>query len=222
MHTSRFRVAVLAVLLSMATGCDDEPPLPPPLPPDRNRPPDFAVGQWTTHRLTRADGESSELTYAIVDQERDGVLWIEVETTTARGPVHIQILLDVTGVEWSDPERAHQAEIEAVKVRLPNGRVQTFRGAMLRMTREMYGRWSATMFVGWSDEQREDVTVAAGTFRQTYKRQQDTRFGPWEQGGTVWHHSAVPITGMVKMVSDDGTTMELVDFGMTGAESDFD
>jgi len=64
--------------------------------------------------------------------------------------------------------------------------------------------------------------VPAGTFAATNRVEAEATFLGKTYRSTVWHHSAVPINGMVKSVSDDGKNQTvLLGFGLRGAVSEF-
>jgi hypothetical protein len=78
----------------------------------------------------------------------------------------------------------------------------------------------AQMFaVGLAGMPREDVTVPAGTFKGCYRRTEKTDVGDVHSDTTLWTHPSVPITGLVRSKEKDGTGMELIAYGMTGAKS---
>ena len=60
---------------------------------------------------------------------------------------------------------------------------------------------------------RNDVKVPAGRFARA------VRVANPIDGSPAWFHPEVPITGMVKRNAGDGTTIELVSYGDTGATS---
>lgn len=60
----------------------------------------------------------------------------------------------------------------------------------------------------------EDVTVAAGTFRQTRRLNSE----PSNLRTVLWH-SAAPFSGVIHAVSDDGLSMQLLAFGDTDTVS---
>jgi hypothetical protein len=67
---------------------------------------------------------------------------------------------------------------------------------------------------------KESVTVPAGNFEGCAKVGVQVSILGTTHKSTSWFHPAVPINGSVKGVSDDGKwTVELLDFGATGASS---
>jgi hypothetical protein len=77
------------------------------------------------------------------------------------------------------------------------------------------------LVVSWQGQPQEDAAVAAGTFAACYKMRTDASWGPWHGSTLSWSHPAVPLSGMVKSQSiDSPTTMELVAFGESGAQSE--
>jgi hypothetical protein len=67
---------------------------------------------------------------------------------------------------------------------------------------------------------KETVTVPAGSFEACAKAGVQVSIMGTTQKSTSWFHPAVPISGSVKGASEDGKwTVELLDFGTTGASS---
>ncbi|MEM9187690.1 MAG: hypothetical protein AAGF12_00840 [Myxococcota bacterium] len=239
-----FSCAGFAVVLMVGCGSEDQSaPAPPPVtapeptpevveettpsapsgeasrsfPASTTEPLPMAVGQWSKHRFITADGnEDGELSYKIVG-EQDGAHWIEIEMT---GPATIGFRLLLA---FEDRSRADSAEVREVIVRMPNGQLQRFGGAMLTTMRGQYREWTRGLRMNWEDDApRETVEVPAGRFEGCFKRESDGEFGPLDRGGTTWSHTAVPLTGLIKMEATDGARIELVEFGLEGAESTFD
>jgi len=73
----------------------------------------------------------------------------------------------------------------------------------------------------FDDLPREDVTVPAGTFEGCYKWTQTNTFMGMTTTATIWTHPALPPPSMVKHASKDGTTLELVEYGESGAKPSF-
>jgi hypothetical protein len=187
-----------------------DPSVPTPMP--------LAVGQWTRHRYARPNAEPSEMTYKVVGED-DDAWWIEVDVTTDEGRMTIKMLVAFTDAEDPSSADASSAEVRDVILRAPSGEVQRFEGALLRMTRRMYGQWASSLRTRWEGLEQEDVRVEAGAFRGSFRRMSETEFGPFASGAVMWHHSSVPIMGLVKSRSEDAGELELVAYGLTGAES---
>ena len=64
------------------------------------------------------------------------------------------------------------------------------------------------------------MTVPAGTFAGCDKVDSEMSFGPFDTASTGYAHPAVPINGLVTSSSKD-TKIELLAFGMEGAEPSF-
>jgi hypothetical protein len=176
---------------------------------------DLAVGQWTRHKISENNGRSSMLTYKIVGKEGPAY-WLEVVTGAANAGTVIQILLELK--DRHDPQ---SSQIVAARVKMPNGIVKDVRGPMLDATREGYKKALRQVFVpDLSAMPKETIRVPAGTFEACSRHTEATAFAGIEVSSTLWQHPAVPITALVKSVAEGGaTTIELVDFGLTGAKS---
>ncbi len=167
----------------------------------------LAVGQWTRHRRRDATGAESVLVYRIVAQERNAFV-LDVTEEGGSAPRRFQFLIDAG--ERASPDAAR---LVAIRIQLPNGELRELRGGAAAASGEQHSRSLAAVGLGPIAGQREDVTVTAGTFRGCYRRRVEGSLSGAKTPGTAWNHPAVPITGLVKSVADDGATVELVGSG---------
>ena len=66
------------------------------------------------------------------------------------------------------------------------------------------------------------IKTLAGTFHGTTKASGEVSFLGKKYTSDSWMHPAVPINGMVKSVTaEEGQTIELLDFGLSGAKRSF-
>jgi hypothetical protein len=80
----------------------------------------------------------------------------------------------------------------------------------------------STLGMSWQGLPQEDAAVPTGAFAGCFRARTDATWGPWHSANNSWSHAAVPLSGLVKSVGvDKPTSMELVDFGLTGAASEF-
>jgi hypothetical protein len=187
--------------------------LPPPI---KLEPPSATVGQWALYRTT----EKGEVGYQRVSITTDGCgVWFEIEWTTrahrtiskvcysklpdfntnaATWDNLVQIVVSKTDDEEPMVMDLRKEQNTRVKARLP---LDDFHAYMDN------GRWRH------ADLPREDVAVTAGHFAMAVKAVNHTHTI------TGWFHPGVPITGMVKTQTSEGMTVELVDYGDTGARS---
>jgi hypothetical protein len=177
--------------------------------------PALSVGQWSKYRNTTSDG-TSDVTYKVVAEE-DGGYWLEIVRGAANAGTVLQLLISVKN--RSDP---NSLDVQAARVRMPNGHVRELRGDMLRPTADGYRKALAEIFVpALAGAPQEDVTVSAGTFRGCYKRTQKVERQSKASEQTVWVHTAVPISGIVKSEETDGSAKtELLTWGTSGAKSE--
>jgi hypothetical protein len=185
-------------------------------PASPDKPIEWAAGQWTRHRLTMG-GSDASLTYKIIEQKGDDYRLEVVSEHPAQGKTVLQIELTLKSVR-----DAQNSTIKAAKVKLPNGSVQEFKGALLKTMQGMYKHFLG--FLSLPDlarMPREDVTVQAGHFARCYKNDKPANIPNVPKTGPSWVHFNVPISGVVKVAGLDGSTqMELLDFGVTGAVSE--
>ena len=176
----------------------------------------FAAGQWTRHKLVDDKGQPSFMTYKVLTQEGDA-FWLEIVTDTYTGRTMMKMLLAIPN--RLDP---NSIDIRAVAIKDKNGRVTNLDGPMLSLLRSSYQGALSTLVMSWQGLPQEDAAVPAGTFAGCFRARTDASWGPWHSANTSWSHAAVPLSGLVKSQGvDKPTSMELVDFGLTGAVSEF-
>jgi len=184
-----------------------------------SKPMSLAVGQWVLWGLT-SDGKKSISKTSIVGKEGGGWI-IEVYSLSEYDESTIQYL--VKGIEQAS-EKGNLDEIEMVwmKIRDKDGNITMQEGMVLDMTKGFYKKALEHFSVKIDGTDGGSVKVAAGTFPGTTKyRSQVTFLGSYYESDG-WYHSEVPISGMIKSVSTDNkVTMELLDFGRTGATKSF-
>ncbi len=172
----------------------------------------LAVGQWTRVRVRRPD-ETSVLTDKVIRKEGDA-FWIESVLLRPGRKVITQVLVPMNG-------RGAPGEIRELRVKMPDDKVQDYRGRQLKSAGLMYQRVLASLRVPMlASLPKEDVQVPAGVFKGCYRRHIQSKYRNINADASVWTHPAVPINGTVKAQSDNKEiTVELVDFGTTGAKS---
>jgi hypothetical protein len=176
----------------------------------------FAAGQWTRHKLVDDKGQPSFMTYKVLSQQGDA-FWIETVTETYTGRTMMKMLLAIPN--RMDP---NSIDIRAVSMKDKKGNVTNLDGPMLSLLRSTYQGALSTLVVSWQGLPQEDATVPAGTFTGCFKARTDAAWGPWHSANASWSHAAVPLSGLVKSQGlDKPTSMELVDFGLSGAVSEF-
>jgi hypothetical protein len=176
----------------------------------------FAAGQWTRHKLIDDKGQPSFMTYKVIRQDGDA-FWMEVTTEQYAGRTMMKMLLAIPN--RTDP---NSIDIRAVSIKDKNGRVTNLDGPMLSLLRSTYQGAISTLTLSWQGLPQEDATVPAGTFTGCFRARTDASWGPWHSANTSWSHAAVPLSGLVKSHGiDKPTSMELVDFGLTGAVAEF-
>jgi hypothetical protein len=176
----------------------------------------FAAGQWTRHKLVDDKGQPSFMTYKVLAQEGDA-FWMEVVTDQYSGRSIMKMLLAIPN--RMDP---NSIDIRSVALKDRNGHVTNLDGPMLSLMRSSYQGALSTLVMTWQGLPQEDATVPAGTFAGCFRARTDATWGPWHTANTSWSHAAVPLSGLVKSQGiDKPTSMELVEFGLSGATSEF-
>lgn len=224
-HSMHRPTLLLAGTLSLLTACrpsvdTHKTPGPPIKMLDRTFPASketevlpLAVGQWTKVRVNRPS-ESSLLTDKVVGKQGDA-FWIESVFQRPGRTVITQVLVPMNG-------RGSPGAVQELRVKMPHAKsVQDYRGRQLRSAGLMYESVLASLHVPkLAGLPRKDVRVPAGMFKGCYRRHIKSKYRNINADASVWTHPAVPINGTVKLLSDNKEiTVELVDFGTTGAKS---
>jgi hypothetical protein len=176
----------------------------------------FVIGQWTEYRLTDDKSRASLLTYKLVGQE-NGAYWLEVVTETHQGRDAAKLLIAL--LAGRDPAGM---EIRAIRIKKGRGApVDVDPGALLD-ARARYRASLDLLAMSPESQDKDDVRVPAGHFIGCYSVQMPGPWGPWQAPSVVCSHPSVPLSGVVRAtpVGKPGL-MELVNFGATGAESEF-
>lgn len=208
-----------AASAAVAPGASSAPRSAPPAgaklhPASPDKPLDWAAGQWTRHRISMG-GSDASLTYKIIERRGDDYRLEVVSEHPTQGKTVLQFELTLKSVR-----EAHNSTIKAAKVKLPNGAVQEFKGALLKTMQGMYKHFLGFLSLpDLASMSREDVTVPAGHFPGCYRNDKPANIPNVPKTGPSWVHFSVPISGVVKVSAVDGSTqMELLDFGVSGAE----
>lgn len=182
------------------------------------RPMQLQVGQWVSY-VVKNDKEKSISKTSIVD--KDGEAWV-IETYSLTGKEENIVQMCVKGMDKVN-ESGDTDAIEFLWIKyLKDGKVQTLDGPVLSLMKGMYKNGLKSF--GIKTEGSLDggtITVPAGTFAGCAKIKSEVSFLGSTKTSEGFYHSEVPISGMVKSVSDDNYTMELLDFGKTGATKSF-
>jgi len=178
----------------------------------------YAVGQYVVYGITDEDGRSVYRT-AVVDQ-RNSAWIVEMSMLSPTGETTMQVA--VTGLEQvqesMDPD---QMDLKWIKMKSGDDEVQKIDGMVLGMMKGTYKKALTGLVINIQPQGgTAAVRVPAGTFNGATKAsaEVETTFGDFTSVG-YWHPS-VPLNGMVKSTSEeDNSTMELIEFGTTGAKA---
>jgi hypothetical protein len=178
----------------------------------------FAAGQYVVYRVLE-DGIVKSITkFSIIGKEQGGWIFESYMLTESQENI-VQML--ITGFEKvrksGNPDNM---DIIWIKMKDEKGGINKFEGAMLSFMKGMYKKSIPSVGVNTSATSAGGViTVPAGVFPGTIKihTKQSVMGSNVETDG--WYHTAVPINGVVKSISDD-SVMELVKFGTRGAVSE--
>jgi hypothetical protein len=176
----------------------------------------FVVGQWTEHRITDERGVTALVTYKLVGQQ-DGAFWLETVSESYQGRDVTKMLVALTA--GRDPAGM---EIRALRIKKGKEAPVDVGADALTTVREQYRSSLDLLATSFDTDQKDDVRVPAGHFIGCYKVQTAGPWGPWHTPSVVCSHPSVPLSGVVRahVAGNKARVMDLVGFGLTGAESE--
>ncbi len=176
----------------------------------------LAPGQWTQYKILDSKSQPSLYTQKILE-EVDGAYWVETVMDTYQGRT-IQKML----VWFGDRTDPSQLQIRAAKTKDVKGRVNELPPELMPMMQSLYKGMVSNLAVQWKGVAQEEAVAPAGKFDGCYRMRSKGQWGPWHSEADSWSHPAVPIAGTVRSRGiDNKFEMELVAYGLTGAESEF-
>ena len=175
----------------------------------------FAVGHWASYKFVDDKGQPSFMTMKLVGQEGSD-FWYEVVNDGYYGKTAMRMLVD-----FGDRQRPESINIKAAKLRDAKGQIIDYPPAMIGLMNSTLRGNLGPIAINWAGMPQEDVSVIAGRFTGSYKGRSEVSFAGFKSTSVVWGHSAVPLSGMVRSQGDNNSTGELVDFGTSGAASEF-
>jgi hypothetical protein len=188
-------------------------------PSESNSPMAFNVGQWTEHRVTDDQGRKSLVTNKLVGQEEGGY-WLEVINESAQGREAAKILVAM-------PTGRDPAGMEIRTLLVRKGNDQPTVVDPLTGDPKIRARYRAALdllAVPGEGDEKDDVRVPGGHFIGCYRIDTQGAWGPLQTPTDLCTHPSVPLSGVVRAMSASATKpglVELISFGVTGAESVF-
>lgn len=182
------------------------------------RPMPLKVGQWISY-INRTGEEKSISKTSIVGKEGDA--WI-IENYTLTGKEEKISQICIKGLEKVN-ETGDLDPVEFVWIKfVEDGKVQTIEGPMLSIMKGLY-KSGLQGFAVKSEGSLDggSVRVPAGTFAGCAKIKSEVSVLGFTKKAEGFYHTEVPISGMVKSISEDNDITELIDFGLTGAVKSF-
>lgn len=182
--------------------------------------PAMTVGQWVVYGITDEDGERTIMRSAVIGHSGDE--WTTETTMITEDDV---IIMQFTFKGLEAAKRAGNTEdLEIVRMAIKSNDddPMVMDGMMLSMVKGMYGKNLEGLATQTTiDGDGGALTVVAGTFNGTAKAKSKSSIAGGDEETTSWMHPAIPVYGVVKSVTEEETTMELLDFGTSGATPSF-
>ncbi|MCL2448840.1 MAG: hypothetical protein FWD17_07835 [Polyangiaceae bacterium] len=182
--------------------------------PTTKTPMPLSPGQWTKIKLVDKSGRPSFMTYKVIGQEGDAS-WIEMVTESYSGRTVIKML-----VAYGDRTDPKQVDIRHAIAKIRDNAPIDYQGPMLAIVQGTFKEVAKGLVVQWEGLPQETKKVPAGVFTDAYKADTEVSFYGFSSRAKVWSHSAVPVQGLVHSENEDGSTLDLVDFGLSGATSE--
>jgi len=175
-------------------------------------------GQFVMHKMVQ-DGKLSITRVSLIKKQRRG--WI-IETYSIDG--HSEAVSQMLISGYAKAQRSGDPDVLDIlwiKVKGEDGEISTIEGPQLVFMKNVYLNVLDGIAMKISRKRRGGrVKVPAGIFSHTVKQKSKVELFGSEYMSTTWYNSFVPISGVVKSVSEDGgTVIELLDFGLSGAKS---
>jgi hypothetical protein len=184
-------------------------------PPTSAAPMPLAVGQWATYKFMNQKGEPSFMTMKLVGQDGTA-FWYESLNESYYGKSAVRMLLDL-----GDRRNPDTITIRAAKIKDNKGQVTEYPENMIGLMNSILRGNLGPIVVDWTNMPQEDAAVPAGKFTGCYKTRTQVSFAGFSSSSSVWGHTSVPLSGLVRSVGDKNETMELVAYGTSGAQSEF-
>jgi hypothetical protein len=171
------------------------------------------------YKMTLATGQPALRTEKLLRQEGDA-FWYEVVSDTYQGRTVEQLL-----VAFGNDGQHPRVELRALRKKDASGRIVEIPARELSTpvdTNDDYRAMVAALVAPWPPQPQELTVVPAGRFEGCYHRHSEIHFGA--RNGWVtdsWRHPSVPLSGLVRMQDNHAFARELVDYGTSGAQSDF-
>ncbi|MBI4509229.1 MAG: hypothetical protein HY698_06310 [Deltaproteobacteria bacterium] len=183
--------------------------------PSSHDPMSLTVGQWTQYKTSDDNNRPGFTTYKIVGEEA-GAYWIETVHEDYFGRTVTKML-----VALGDRKDPRSMDIRTVKMKNHDGTITEIDPQTMQFMKSMWEGTLANLVIYWEGLPQEDASVPAGSFSRCFKTRTTVSAYGYSVTSDAWAHPSVPINGLVKSQGvDKNFTMELVDFGTSGATSE--
>ncbi|GEM_PF-2885752 len=182
-------------------------------------------GQWALYKRTDKKGRVTLEKLSVVEMAPCG-FQVESLQWSSQGLSGTRICYAEMPIAWTKTEAINQAtDLVRVFTTWTEGNAPmtidlgTPEGAMMRGMMRVIGHGMMSTLRLDLTAGGETVTVPAGTFAGTIHVDGRMTLGPIKLDVEGRAHPGVPINGNVRTTASDGSTNELIDFGLTGATS---
>jgi hypothetical protein len=182
-------------------------------PSDVFSPMPFHPGQWTQHRVRDDKNGPQLLTFKLLGMDSGGY-WVETITETYKGREAVRMLVFLRGGRDTTA-----MEIRGVRIKKGDGPAEDLDHTADPTARNRVYQALDLLAVAVESQEKDDARVPGGHFIGCWKHQTPLNWGPWQKPTVVCAHPSVPLSGIVFAKPTDGSAlMELVGFGISGAE----
>lgn len=175
----------------------------------------LAVGQWSRYKLVDDEGRPGFMTYKVVG-EQDGAWWLEIVSES-----YVSRTISLALMDLGNRRDPSTFDVKQMKTKTDDNAVQELPESVVGLMRPLWKPMVDSLTVDWAQKPQEPAEAPAGAFDACYRVRASVAFAgsTWTSDG--WSHPAVPINGTVKARGvDNRSSLDLVEFGLSGAQSE--
>lgn len=183
--------------------------------PTSAEPMPLAVGQWSRYKLVDDEGRPGFITYKVVG-ERDGAWWVEIVNES-----YVSRSVNLALIDLGNRKDPSTFDVKEMKTKNDDEAVRELPASIVSLMQPLWKPIVSSLIIDWAEKPQEPAEAPAGSFDACFKVRATVAFAgsSWTSDG--WSHPAVPINGTVKSRGvDTATSLDLVEFGLSGAQSE--